>query len=140
MTPDSNIKFDKGEKLKFFLRLLLVVFILIILFILKNAYQYSMSIIDADMSVLGKTFFTDDIRMIYEFDSEHDFLGTYYQYEFDDEENIINREIYYYTYEIDSENYLINVDFLNPELEDTQLYFVKDGLLDITNNIYFYEY
>lgn len=139
MNPGSLVKFEKGEKLKFFLRLLLVVVILIILFILKTAYQYSMSIVDADLSVLNKTFFTNDITMIYEF-GEYDFLGTYYQYEFDDDDNITNRTVYYFTYEIDHENYLINVDFLNPSVEDTELYFVKDGLLDITNNIYFYEY
>lgn len=139
MNPDSAIKFEKGEKLKFFLKLLLVLLFLIILFIFKTCYQYSMDKVDTDLNVVNKTFFTDDITMIYEF-GEYDSLGTYYQYEFDDEGNVVSKIVYYYTYEIDPDNYLINVDFLNPILEDTQLYFVKDGLLDISNNIYFYEY
>lgn len=126
----SEIKFEKHERLKTFLKLLLALVLII-------AATYSISAIRAANSrindLANTMYYSEDKTQVYFFRDET--IGTYYRYTYDENSNITDEERFAFTYDVQDRS--VSVNFIE-DLDPIEFKIIKNALLDFNNNYYYF--
>lgn len=132
---NNEIKFQKHEVLKSLLKILLGLVILLVSSYVITACNTANVVLDAS-NIIDKQCCTKDLTEIIYFRTED--FGTYYMYTYDENDNsvITNEDRYAFNYTIESNS--ITLDFIEESLADINLYYIKDAVINIDNNAYYY--
>lgn len=127
---------SRKETTGLIIKMLIVVIVILLFSIIKSAITTTYNA--AASSLEGKLFYTEALTEIYSFGD--DSSGKYSILDYDkDTKEIATKEIYLFDYMINEEGNNVTVTFFRSEDNSRTLTFIKNGLLDITNNKYFIE-
>lgn len=130
-----NVSVSKKETAGLIIKALIVIIVLLLFSIIKSAFSTAYSTIPEALA--GKIYYTEAITGIYSF--EDNSSGKYSIVDYDKESNdIVATDSYRFSYVINPEDNNVTVTFLRNDKSQT-LTFIKNGLLDIENNKYFFE-
>lgn len=130
-----NVSVSKKETAGLIIKVLIVIVILLLFSIIKSAFSTTYSTIPEALA--GKIYYTEAITEIYSF--EDNSSGKYSIVDYDKESNyIVATDSYRFSYVINPEDNNVTVTFLRDDNSRT-LTFIQQGLIDITNNKYFFE-
>lgn len=129
----SSVTFTKNEKRNAILKIVLALIILLLSTYVIKACAAANAVPEAN--IVEKKYYKDDLTTILYFRTET--FGNFYKYEYDEEdpEQIINETRYAFNYIIKDNT--ITLSFIN-SIDDLSLIFIKDGLLDIKSNTYYF--
>lgn len=130
----DEIKLSKVDHVKFFIRALVIILIIIIFSIFAKAFEMGINS-NHEFELIGKTFFSEDTAMIYQFNANN--KGEYTHYEITEEAESKVDDIQLFTYSIDTEKYTVDITFA----EDTKetFYFINNALFNTATSLYLYE-
>jgi len=126
----SEIKFEKHERLKTFLKLLLAILLLIISTYAISAVKAANGRIN---SLVNTMYYSEDKTKVYFF--RDDTIGTYYTYTYDENNEVSDEDRFAFTYQV--EDRAVNVTFIN-DLDPIEFKIIKNALLDFNNNNYYF--
>ncbi len=133
----DEIKLSKVDHVKFFIRALVIILIIIIFSIFAKAFEMGINS-NHEFELIGKTFFSEDTSMIYQFNANN--KGEYTHYEITEEaeskESKVD-DIQLFTYSIDTEKYTVDITFTE-EVKETY-YFINNALFNTATSLYLYE-
>lgn len=131
------IKLSKLDHVKFIVRVLVIILIVIIFSIFAKAFEMGINS-NHEFELIGKTFFSEDTAMIYQFKANN--KGEYTHYEITEEaeskESKVD-DIQLFTYQIDAEKYTVDIAFAE-DIKET-FYFVNNALFNAATSLYLYE-
>lgn len=127
---------SRKETTGLIIKMLIVVIVILLFSILKTAISTTYNA--KASSLEGKLFYTEELTEIYVFDDSSS--GKYSILDYDKEtKEITTKEMYLFDYMINEEDNNVTISFFRSEDNSRTLTFINQGLLDITNNKYFFE-
>lgn len=128
------IKLSKLDHVKFFIRALVIILIVIIFSIFCKAFEMGINS-NHEFELIGKTFFSEDTAMIYQFNANN--KGEYTHYSITEEAESKVDDIQLFTYQIDADKYTVDITFTE-DIKET-FYFVNNALFNTSTSLYLYE-
>ena len=128
------IKLSKLDHVKFFIRALVIILIVIIFSIFAKAFEMGINS-NHEFELIGETFFSEDTTMIYQFNANN--KGEYTHYEITEEAESKVDDIQLFTYQIDADKYTVDIAFAE-DIKET-FYFVNNALFNAATSLYLYE-
>lgn len=129
-----NISISKKDTAGLFLKILIVILVILFFSITNLSFTETFNVNIPD-TLSGKIFYNSELTEIYSFvDSTS---GRYTSVETEDE--LVVKTNINFNYIINQDDSNVAITLIKAEDNSRTLTFIKDGLLDITNNKYFIE-
>lgn len=130
-----NISISKKDTAGLFLKILIVILVILFFSIINLSFTETFNVNIPD-TLSGKIFYNEQLTEIYSFGDST--TGRYTSVETTEDELVIKTNINF-NYIINHDDSNVTITLIKTEDNSRTLTFIKQGLLDITNNKYFFE-